>query len=143
MAVRRARVRADRPARYPPYMPPVPRTWWLRTGPFRRFAAREATSGFAAAFSVMLLLFLLALSRGRDAYDGFLRWLDLPVVVAFSTLILAALLYHVATWIRLSAHILTRLGRIVIPRRAVVGILVGAWAVASALVVYFHIWFSR
>lgn len=64
--------------RSPAYVRPMPRTWWLRTRPYRRFAARELTSVAVAAFSVILLSFLFALSRGRDAYEGFLGWLDSP-----------------------------------------------------------------
>ncbi|HEX9234758.1 MAG TPA: fumarate reductase subunit C [Actinomycetota bacterium] len=127
---------------YPVYMPKQSRTWWLRTGAYRRFAAREITSMFAAAFSGLMLLFLFALSRGPAHYEGFLRWLKLPGVVAGSAVILAALLYHMATWFRLTSHILViRLGGRVIARRAVVGGLVAAWLAVSATVAYFHIWF--
>jgi fumarate reductase subunit C len=130
--------------RYPVYVPQYPRTWWLRTGPFRRFAAREMTSMFAAIFSGLMLLFLFALSRGPDHYEGFLQWLKLPAVVALFSIILAALLYHTATWFRLSSHILViRLGRRVVPRSVVVGALIAGWIGASAIVAYFHIWFSR
>jgi fumarate reductase subunit C len=128
--------------RYPVYVPEYPRTWWLRNGPFRRFAAREITSMFAAAWSGLMLLFLFALSRGPDHYAGFLRWLKLPAVVAASAVILVALLYHVATWFRLSSHILViRAGRRALPRGAVIGALVVAWIAVSAAVAYFHIWF--
>lgn len=114
----------------------------MRTGPYRRFAAREITSMFAAAFSLLLLLFLFALSRGREAYEGFLRWLKVPGVVAASVVIFLALVYHAATWFRLSSRILViRLGRRVVPAWAIIAGLVAAWLGVSALVAYFHIWF--
>jgi fumarate reductase subunit C len=129
---------------YPVYVPKQPRTWWLRTGPYRRFAAREITSMFAAAFSLLMLLLLFALSRGPQHYEGFLRWLKVPWVVAGSVVILVALLYHTATWFRLTTHILViRLGRRVLPRAAVLAALVGAWVAVSAAVAYFHVWFWR
>ncbi|MGH2580593.1 MAG: fumarate reductase subunit C [Actinomycetota bacterium] len=128
--------------RYPAYVPEYPRSWWLQTGPYRRFAAREITSMFAAAFSGLLLLFLVALSRGREAYEGFLRWLKLPAVVAVFAVILVAVLYHMATWFRLTAHIqVVRLGRKVLPRSVVIAGLFGTWVFASGIVAYFHIWF--
>ena len=124
------------------YVPKVPTTWWVRTAPFRRFAAREFTAVFAAAFSAILLLFLLALSRGQEAYEGFLRWLRLPAVIVVSSVIFVALLYHAVTWFRLTAHIqVVRLGGNVVPRRAVVGALLGTWVVVSSLVVYLLVWF--
>lgn len=135
-------MRPENGSRYPLFVRRVPRTWWLRTGPFRRFAAREITSMFAAAFSVMLLLFLFALSRGETAYRSFLRWLDTPWSIAISAIILAAVLYHTATWFRLTTRILSiRLGRRTASPVAIGLALVVVWLGLSATVAYFHIWF--
>ncbi len=128
--------------RYPVYVPQPSRTWWLRTGPYRRFAAREVTSMFAAILSGLLLAFLFALSSGQGSYQDFLRLLDTPGMVAFSAVILVALLYHTATWFRLTTHIVVvRLGRRTVPRGALLATLAGAWIAVSAAVAYFHIWF--
>jgi succinate dehydrogenase subunit C len=130
----------DRPT-YPSYVPKLSRWWWLR-GSYRSFAAREFTSIFAGAFSVLLLLFLFALSRGREAYEGFLRWLDSPGVVVLFSAILAAMLYHTVTWFRLTSHVqVVRLGRRVVPRRMVNAAMFAVWIGVSAVVAYFHVWF--
>ena len=129
---------------YPVYVRKYPLTWWLRPGPFLRFAAREITSMFAAIFSGLMLLFLFALSRGRDHYEGFLRWLKLPAVIAVSAIVLAALLYHMATWFRLTTHILeVRLGGKPLPRRAVLTGLIAVWLAVSAGVAYLSVWLWR
>jgi fumarate reductase subunit C len=134
----------DQGPRYPVHAKRPSRTWWLRTGPYRRFAVREATAGFAGVFSVLLLLLLFALSRGRPAYEGFLRWLQLPAIVALSGVILVATVYHMATWFRLTSHILVvRVGRRVVPRGVVTFGLVTLWLALSAAVAYFTIWFAR
>jgi len=97
---------------------------------------------FAAGFSVLLLAFLFALGSGPRAYASFLHLLNSPWMVAAATIILVALLYHVATWFRLTTYILVvRLGPIVLPRRALIAALLIAWLGASAVVAYFHIWF--
>ena len=128
--------------RYPVYVPKLKGAWWARMGPYRLFAAREFSSVFVATFSVIMLVFLWKLSQGRAAYEGFLRWLKLPWVVTGSAIILVALLYHTATWFRLSGHIIAvRLRGRLLPRSVIVGALVVAWLAASALVAYFHIWF--
>jgi succinate dehydrogenase subunit C len=128
--------------RYPVYVPPQSRTWWLKSGPYRRFAAREITSMFAAIASGLLLAFLFALSSGPESYRGFLRLLDAPGMVAFSAVTLAALLYHTGTWFRLTTHIVViRLGRRTVPRGALLAALVAMWIAVSAAVAYFHIWF--
>jgi succinate dehydrogenase subunit C len=135
-------VKTEAPRRYPVYVPKVPRIWWVKTAPYRRFAARELTAVFAAVFSVILLLFLTALSQGKEAYEGFLRWLQLPAVVIFSSLILLAMLYHSVTWFRLTAHIqVIRIGRTEVRRGAVVAVLLGVWVVVSAIVAYVYVWF--
>lgn len=137
-------MRMDRQPRYPVFAKRPSRTWWLRAGPYRRFAVREATAVFAGAFSVLMLLLLFALSRGRPAYEGYLRWLQLPAVVALSGVILVAAVYHTATWFRLTSHILVvRLGRHVVPRGVVTSGLVLIWLAVSAAVAYFTIWFAR
>ena len=127
--------------RSPVYVRPMPRTWWLRTRRYRRFASRELTSVAVAASSVILLALLFALSRGRDAYEGFLGWLDSSGAVVLSAIILAGVLYHTITWLRLTAHIqVVRLGRRVLPRRLVLAGLLTLWVAVSAIVAYLHIW---
>ena len=135
-------MRAGDGRRYPVYVRRPSRTWWLRTAAYRRFAFREATAVFAGAFSVILLLFLFALSRGREAYEGFLRWLQLPGIVVLSAVIVVATLYHMGTWLRLTSQILVvRLGSRVVPRNAVTAGLVALWLVVSGLVAYLTGWF--
>jgi fumarate reductase subunit C len=135
----RSPTKAEEQRRYPVYVKHPSRTWWLRTGAYRRFAAREATSLFAAAFSLILLLFLFALSRGPRAYEGFLRWLERPGTLVLAAVIFVAILYHVATWFRLTSHILVvRLGRLVVPRNVVAGGLVALWLLVSGLVLYLY-----
>jgi len=127
---------------YPLYFPKYPRSWWLRKGPYRRFAAREITSMFSAAASVTLLAFLFALSRGPQAYDAFLRLLDSPWMVAASAVTLVAVLYHTATWFRLTTHIVViRVGGRTLPPGLLIVALSVAWLGASAAVAYFHGWF--
>ena len=135
-------MKADGQPKYPVYVPKPSRTWWLRSGSYRRFAAREITSMFAAMFSGLMVAFLLALSWGRQSYEAFLRLLDTRGMVAFSAVILVALLYHMATWFRLTTHIVVvRLGRRVLPGEALIAGLVLAWLAVSAAVAYFMIWF--
>jgi fumarate reductase subunit C len=127
---------------YPLYTRTYPRWWWLRRGPYLRFAAREITSMFAAGFSVLLLASLFALGTGPGAYSNFLHLLNSPWMVAAAITILVALLYHVATWFRLTTYILVvRVGPMLLPRRALIAALVIAWLGASAVVAYFHVWF--
>ena len=125
---------------HPVYVAPTPRFWWIRTAPFRRFVVRELTSVFVGLFSVVLLLFLLALSRGEQAYQGFLDWLDRPGVVALHVITLAAVLYHTVTSIQLASQIQeVRLGGRTVPRQLLMAAMTGGLIVASAVVAYLNI----
>jgi fumarate reductase subunit C len=138
----RGRASGQRVPGYPVYVQKLSRTWWLERPGYRRFAARETTSVFVAAFSVLLLLFVFALSRGPEAYEGFLRWLALPGLIALNAAILAAVLYHMATWFRLTSRAtVVRVGRRTLPRAAVEAAMYAAWVATSALAVYFLLWF--
>jgi fumarate reductase subunit C len=133
-------LRAEEPRRYPVYTRKTRRTWWLGSSGYRKFAAREFTSVFAAAYSVILLLLLFALSRGPDAYEGFLRWLKLPGIVALQALILVAMLYHAGTWFLLTSRAMViRLGRRTVPRKVVLAALVVGFIVASAAAAILYI----
>ena len=135
-------MKEDGGPRYPVLVRTPSRTWWLRAGPYRRFAAREITSMFAALFSALLIAFLFALSLGPHAYGRFLSFLGSTGMLAASSLILAAVLYHMATWFRLTTHIVViRLGGRTVPRNAILAALVVAWLAVSAVVAYLLIWF--
>jgi succinate dehydrogenase subunit C len=135
-------VRQEQRPKYPVFVPKQSRTWWLKTAAYRRFTAREITSMFAAIFSGLMIAFLFALGSGRHAYQSFLRFLETPGMLAASAAILAALLYHTATWFRLTTHIIViRLGRRTVSKNALLAALVAAWIAASAVVAYFLIWF--
>lgn len=129
-------------AKYPVYVRKASKRWWLSGSGYRRFAAREFTSVFAGAYSLILLLFLLALSRGREAYEGFLQWLALPGVLPLHLIILVAMLYHAGTWFQLTSQAMViRLGRRVVPARVTLAVLGAAWISLSALATYLYVWF--
>jgi succinate dehydrogenase subunit C len=125
---------------HPVYVAPTPRFWWIRTAPFRRFVIRELTSVFVGLFSVVLLLFLLALSRGEQAYQGFLDWLTQPGTVVLHVITLVAVLYHTVTSIQLASQIQeVRLGGRIVPRQLLMAAMTGSLIVASAVVAYLNI----
>ncbi len=134
-------MRTEERQQTPVFVREVRRFWWLDTAPFRRFVIRELTSVFVAGYSVILLLFLLALSRGQAAYEGFLQWLDRTGIVVLHVVILAAVLYHTVTSIQLASQIQeVRLGGKTLPRTFLAAGLTAGWVVASAVVAYLHIW---
>lgn len=126
--------------RHPVYVRPIPRFWWVRTAPFRRFVIRELTSVFVGLYSVVLLLFLRALARGPAAYQAFLDRLDSPGAVVLHVVTLVAVLYHTATSIQLASQIQeVRLGGRTLPRLLLMAGMTGGLIVISAVVAYLNV----
>jgi succinate dehydrogenase subunit C len=131
---------STQPSGHPVYVPPIPRFWWVRTAPFRRFVIRELTSVFVGYFSVLLLLFLIAISRGEESYQGFLDWLEQPWVVVLHVITLVAVLYHTLTSIQLASQIQeVRLGGRAVPRQLLMAGMAGGLVAISALVAYLNV----
>ena len=78
--------------------------------------------------------------QGQDAYDGFLRWLDLPGIMLLHVVILAAVLFHTLTSVQLASQIQeVRLGGQTVPRQLLMAAMTGGLIVASAVVAYLNI----
>jgi fumarate reductase subunit C len=119
------------------YRAPVPIFWWVRRRSYLLFVARELSSIFVAWFVVYLLLLVVAVSRGEDAYRRFLDWSASPWVLAVNVVALLFVLFHAVTWFNLApkAMIVKVRGRR-LPPLFVAAAHFGAWAVVSAAVVW-------
>lgn len=81
-----------------PYIRPVTAGWWLKKAPYRRYMLREATVLPLTFFSLCLLAGLWALTRGPEAWAGWLDFMAQPLVIGLSLLALAGSLFHAATF---------------------------------------------
>jgi fumarate reductase subunit C len=134
---------APRPARYTDYHPRWYRSrvstwWWMGRWSYLRFILREISSVFVAWFILVLLLMIQALSRGRAAYAGFEAWLRNPIVVLLNAISLFFVLFHAITWFNLApAAMVVRLGGKRVPGALIAGSNYLAWAVVTAIIVWF------
>jgi fumarate reductase subunit C len=72
--------------------------WWRRDPFFVRYMIREATALVVAAYAIVLLVGVLALSRGEAAWNAWLAALRTPVSVVLHVLMLIAMIYHTWSW---------------------------------------------
>jgi fumarate reductase subunit C len=72
--------------------------WWRRDPFFVRYMIREATALIVAAYAIVLLVGVLALSRGEAAWNAWLAALRTPVSVVLHVLMLIAMIYHTYSW---------------------------------------------
>ena len=116
---------------------PMPLVWWLGNRAYRLFVIRELTSVFIAAYLVLFLILLHQLAVGRAAYEGYLRFLVSPWLLAFHILALAAAIFHSLTWFKLApTAVVVRFRGNRVPGAAVVTINYLAWIVVSAIVAW-------
>ncbi len=74
-----------------------------KTLPFYRFyMLREGTAVPAVWFSIELIYGLFALKHGPESWEGFVHFLQNPIVVILNLVTLAAALLHTKTWFDLA-----------------------------------------
>jgi fumarate reductase subunit C len=111
--------------------------WWRRDPFFMRYMAREATAPFVAAYALVLLVGLVALARGEEAYDDWLDALASPLSIAAHALLVAAFVYHTVTWFQIMPKTMPPV--MVGGRRLAAGAIT-AGGIAAALAVWIVVW---
>lgn len=119
------------------YRPRVSTFWWLRRRSYLIFVIRELSSVFVAWFVVFLLLMLLAVSRGDEAYQQFLALSATPGMLLLNVVALLFVVFHAVTWFRLAPQaMVVRIRGKRVPGTWVMALNYVAWALLSALVVW-------
>lgn len=110
-------VRSDRPetsttGHRQPYRRPVARTWFLATHELRVYALREFSSVVVGLFVLNLLIGLVSVHRGVDAWRWWVELQRHPVVVAMTVVALLMAVVHATTWFQATPKIIkVRRGR--------------------------------
>jgi fumarate reductase subunit C len=120
------------------------RGWWRRDPFFVRYMIREATALIVAAYAIVLLVGVLALSRGEAAWNAWLAALRSPLSVALHLLMLAGMIYHTWTWFEIMPKTMPALhvgGRRVSAASIIAGGLVAA--VLASLALFGLAWMLR
>ena len=111
--------------------------WWTRQWSYLKFTLRELTSLSVAYFVVIILLQLVALERGPEAYARFQTWLKTPVAVVLNVIALLFVLFHTITWFNLAPRAMpVRVGGRRLPDWMVAAPNYVAWVAVSAVVAW-------
>lgn len=81
-----------------PYFRPLPRLWFLRSPEFRAYALREVSSFIVGLFVLDLVVGLVALHRGPEAWEWWLRLQVHPLNVVLIVFALTMTVVHAVTW---------------------------------------------
>jgi len=99
-----------------PYKAPMPRTWWLKHGHYRRYMLREATVLPLLFFVACVIAGLFSLAQGEAAWLRWQAFMARPWVLLLNTLALAASLYHAKTFFELFPRVMPlRIGSRTLP----------------------------
>jgi fumarate reductase subunit C len=103
-----------------------------------RYMAREVTSLFVGAYCLLLVVALQRLAAGPAAWEGFLASLRSPASIVFQFFALVAAIYHAATWFAATQKAMPlQIGENFVPGNIISGAHYAAWAVLSAVVLFF------
>ena len=115
----------------------IPIFWWLKKRAYLKFILREMTSLAVLYAVVLLLLQLVALSRGEAAHSRFLDVLRRPAFLAVHTVVLLGLVFHTVTWLNLAPRALVlQLGGRKVPDRLILAGHYLGWLAVSLLIVW-------
>jgi fumarate reductase subunit C len=119
------------------HRPRTPIFWWLEKLRFTKFILRELTSLAVCYAVVLLLLQIAALSRGSEAHEEFLAFLQRPPILAVNVLVLLGLLFHTVTWLNLAPRALVlRFGPHRVPASAILAGHYLAWLAVTVVIVW-------
>ena len=121
-----------------PYLRPLPKTsWFLRQPRYMRYMAREVTCIFIGAYTILLIVALMRLSQGPDAFQAFLNALRSPLGVLFNLVVLVAAVYHSTSWFNVTPQAMPiQRGEDFVPGNIIVGAHYAVWAVVSLIILF-------
>ena len=89
-----------------PYVRKIPNTWWLQNRSYRAYMLREFSSPFIAIYTAVLLVGVIRLYQGQEAYEAWLTALQSPWSIGFSVIALLLALCHSLSWIKFLPQVL-------------------------------------
>ncbi|HEV2141496.1 MAG TPA: hypothetical protein VGT01_09895 [Candidatus Dormibacteraeota bacterium] len=118
----------------------MPVGWWTRQRHYLLYMLREFT---AVPMALWLIWLLVEIKRAGNGPKGYYPP-ESTAFVAFSVVVLLFALYHSYTFLKLAGVIIRiKVFDKPVPSRLIVLAMFATWAVATAVVAFVLIWFSR
>ena len=106
--------------------------WWKKNPFYVEYMVHEGTALFVAAYAITLLVGLVRLGQGPEAWAGWLAAMQNPLSVVCHLAMLVAIAYHAFTWFKLFP--LTMPPIVVNGKRVEPGVVVGSGWTAAVVV---------
>lgn len=112
--------------------------WWLRDWRSLKFILREISSVFVALAVLGILVQLVSLRHGPEAYARFQRWLQSPLGIIVTVIVFLFVTFHSITWFNLAPRAMTvRLGTTKVPELVIAAANYGLWLAVTVAVVWY------
>jgi fumarate reductase subunit C len=115
-----------------PYRPTLPGDWWLQHPGYLRYMLRELTCVAIGAYAGLLIVGLLRLGQGPEAWDAFRLAIGSGPGVALQLIAWLFAIYHSVSWFALAPRTMPlQIGARRVPGGWIAGAHYLAWAVIS------------
>ncbi|MQL48283.1 fumarate reductase subunit FrdC [Photorhabdus khanii] len=85
-----------------PYVRGIAPNWWQKLDFYRFYILRESTAVTTVWFSILLICGVFALKGGAQSWNGFVTFLQNPVILLINIVTLLGALLHTKTWFELA-----------------------------------------
>lgn len=118
------------------YKPHMNIFWWSKRWIHIKFIGRELTSICVAFYSIILLVFVVSLFSGPEAFDRLISILRHPLMIVINIFLLLGLLFHSITWFNLAPKaMVVKLGEKQVPGIFIALLNYAAWVIISVLLI--------
>jgi fumarate reductase subunit C len=118
----------------PRYRPTLPGDWWLQHPGYLRYMLREVTCVAIGAYVALLIVGLLRLGQGPEAWEAFRATISSGPGVALQLIAFLLAIYHSTTWFSLAPRTMPlQVGARHVPGGLITAAHFLLWAVISLL----------
>ena len=89
-----------------PYVRPMKRNWFMDHPYYRQYMVRELTSVFDGLYCINLFVGLIQLTKGAEAWQGWLDFQANPLTILFTVVTLGMTMLHVTTYFDMTPRVL-------------------------------------
>lgn len=89
-----------------PYVRPMKRTWFMDHPYYRNYAIRESSALFDGLYCLNLFWGLMQLTKGAEAWQGWLDFQANPLMILFTVVTLGLTIYHATTYFAMTPRVL-------------------------------------
>jgi len=116
-----------------PYIREMRNTWWLKNSFYKAYMMREVSCIFVTIYTLVLLIGVVRLYQGPEAYAAWLAALQSPWSIVLSFIMLVSVGYHSMSWFKVAPQALPlQIGGIQVNAPLVVGLHYAAFIVILA-----------